>query len=137
MSHNLEVLRNDEMNKKLEIEEDLYFAIGLNILNGSLQDVAKNILSFENELKATHRVLIDEPNKYSHFKMRIVEYYGEPEIQLSGVRMETDAEYDKRMKHIEKSKAGKIAAAQKRKENKEKEELETLKRLQEKYKDKL
>jgi len=123
--------------EKLEIEEDLYFTIGINILNGSLQDVAKKILSFENELKTTHQGIINEPDKYLYFKMRIADYYDSPEIQLSGVRMETDVEYARRMKHIENSRKGQIASALKRKEKKEAEELKTLKRLQEKYKDKL
>ena len=116
----LSQLSQEEVQKMLE--DDLYFTIGLHILNGSLQDVAKNILSFENELKATHQGIIDEPNKYLYFKMRLDfdRYYDSPEIQLSGVRMETDAEYDKRIEHIRKSKEGKIAGAKKRKEKKKK-----------------
>lgn len=126
-----------DKNEKLEIEEDVFLSIGTDSLNGSLQDVANNILSFENMLRTEHQGIINEPNKYLYFKMRLTEYYDSPEIQLSGVRMETDIEYDKRMMHIENSRKGQIASAQKRKEKKEAEELKTLKRLQEKYKDKL
>jgi len=125
--------------EKKEIEEDIFFSKSTDIFSGSLQDVANNILSIENELKTQHQEIINDPNKYLYFKMRLdyTTYYDVAEIQLSGVRMETDAEYDKRIEHIRKSKEGKIAGAKKRKENKEKEELKTLKRLQEKYKDKL
>ena len=126
-----------DKNEKKEIEEDVYYSFGVDSLNGTLQEVANNILSFENMLRTEHQGIINEPDKYLYFKMRIADYYDSPEIQLSGVRMETDVEYARRMKHNENSRKGQIASAQKRKEKKEAEELKTLKRLQEKYKDKL
>lgn len=56
---------------------------------------------------------------------------------MHGVRLETDAEFEKRVERDKRQKASAKKAAKKRKENKKAKELETYKKLHKQYKGKI
>lgn len=118
---------------KKEIVDELYMYCDMDILNGSLQNVAKNILDLENRLRTEHRMVINNPDMYHTFKIRVENEDGYPEIKLSGVRFETDKEFEARLEKNKKDKLSIKALRKKQKEKKEKEEHKTYLRLKEKF----
>ncbi len=126
-------MKTPNLNTKLEIEENLGIYVDAETaLCGSLQDVANNILALEDRLRK------ENPNLYIKFKINVqtTSCYGDPdyiEIKLSGVRLETDYEFEKRIdKHNKSVEAGKLSA-KKKAESDEKKELATFLRLKKKF----
>lgn len=131
-------MKND-YNTKKEIEEDLYLYVCISdIVSGSLQEVADKILSLECRLRTEHEEVRQNPDKYIRFNIRLEtnHYDGDydADIKLSGIRLETDLEFNSRIKRHERAVKAQKESAKKRAENIHKKDLETLKRLAKKYK---
>jgi hypothetical protein len=127
---------NKKAHSRKEIIDDLYLYTELDIvINGSLQEVAENILALEKRLRAEHQMVVQNPDKYIRFGIRISSSGCDdsPEINLYGVRMETDTEFEKRIAQSERAAIAQRASAKKRIENKKKKELATFLRLRKKY----
>jgi hypothetical protein len=131
--------KNNKPLPKLTFEEDLYIYTEIDtIFNCSLQEAAKNILALEERLKKENKRVIDNPDMYSEFKIKISSYQDDyPEIHLYGVRVETDEAYKVRMEKYAKAEAARAEGAKKRKDtiekNLEAKELAELERLTKKY----
>lgn len=124
-------------NAKKEIEDQLPLYTDIDtILEGSLQQVAKNILALEEKLKKEHQMVIQNPDVYIRFNMRIHDgdFEGDStEIRLSGVRLETDGEYKTRIEKNKRALRAQRESVKKRLINQKKEELAMLAKLQKKY----
>ncbi len=130
------------LNSKLEIEDKLYLYVDIEkTLCGSLKDVANNILALEGRLKKEHQLVVQNPNLYIRFNISIDKEYNYSDscdiaINLSGIRLETDIEFEKRIdKHKKSVIAGKLSAKKKAESN-EKRELANFLRLKEKFENK-
>jgi hypothetical protein len=124
--------------KKIEYRDDLYLYLDVDtIFNCSLEEAAKNILSLEQKLRSEHQLIVQQPNKYEKFGIRIATDDGYPEIKLFGVRTESDEAFKIRMDKAEKLKISREEAAKKRKntieQNKEAKELAEYERLSKKF----
>ena len=120
---------------KKEIRDSLYFYVDTNrILSGSLTDVANNILALEQQLLEIKAVA---SANYIRFEMETdVEYdYGNASLQVQfyGIKMETDADFLKRIERSEKMAEAQKLSAIKRKEANEKRNLTTYLKLKAKY----
>jgi hypothetical protein len=91
-------------NNKIKVKET--FGIELYHFEGSLEDVIAMLQDFKNEGK-WEGIELDE-------------YYESCSYQLYKHREETDKEYDKRMKLLEKEKAEKVKAKERRRKEYEK-----------------
>lgn len=121
-------------NVKKEIEDDLYLYADIDtVLRGSLKDVANNILALEDRLKKEHAMVMQNPQQYICFNIKVEKEYGSIEIKLSGIRMETDIEFEKRIERNKKAVEAQKASTKKRLENNKKRELAILICLQKKY----
>ncbi len=132
-------MKTTNLNTKLEIEENLGMYVDADTtLCGSLQDVSNNILALEDRLRKEHAMVTQNPNLYIKFKINVqtTSCYGDPDyidIKLSGIRLETDAEFEKRIdKHNKAVIAGKLSA-EKKAESNEKRELANFLRLKNKF----
>jgi hypothetical protein len=136
-----------DISKKLEIKELISLYIPFDIFSGTLQDVAKNILGIEDRLKTEHGLINKEPDRYMHYEIKVNSYSEYCEIELYGVRLETDEEYSVRKERINKmiennnkfkEQRASNALKRKRKEEaaKEKEEMEIYLKIKNKLENK-
>jgi hypothetical protein len=121
------------MQKKKEITERLQLYIELEtLLNGSLEEVAENILALEKRWK-TENISVD---RYIRFDIQLDWSDCQdsfPEIHLYGVRMETNEEFKRRIEDDKLAAQAQKLATKKRIETTKKRELATLIRLRKKY----
>ena len=131
----VKTIENMKKETKKEIIDELYLYTELDtVINGSLQEVADNILALEKRLKAEHAMVVENPDKYIRFNIQIeTEYEGYAEIKLYGVRMETDEEFKGRIERNKKAAEAQKASAKKRIRTNKKRDLATFLRLQKKY----
>lgn len=116
--------------EKIKISEKLYCHIDIDsLLSGTLHDVANNILNIEQKLKTENPIVSKNPDKYIQFIIEPNFTYYDSELEVSGIRMETDEEYNKRIEKAAKQKIARQVAAQ----NKAKAEMELYLKLKKKY----
>lgn len=121
------------MKKEILDELGLYTQLDT-IINGSLKEAAENILALEKRLYTENDMVIQNPDKYIRFNIKVENDYDEyAKIRLFGVRMETDKEFKKRIEENRKKVEAQKASAKKRIENNDEKELATFIRLQKKY----
>lgn len=88
-------------NKKQTIEENLGVYIPLDILNGTLEQVSNNILNIKEKILKIHTDI----TKYFDFKITLLNEEEEmPELFITGLRLETDKEFKKRLDKALKTK---------------------------------
>ncbi len=125
---------------KKEIIERLSLYIDIDsLLSGTLQEVANNILNLEKRLREEHTLVKNEPNRFTHFKIELVSSKfeeGYHDIEISGVRLETDEEFKKRIEQNKKAKISAKKALLEKAQKLEEQQFATYKRLKEKFKDK-
>lgn len=124
-----------KMEKKKEITERLGLYVDSSVLNGTLQNVANNILNIEKRLREEHQLVKQNPDMFIRFEMEVDSEYDSSyaEITVSGVRLETDKEFEARLEKNEKARIAAAEAARKHKEKQKLEELATYERLKKKY----
>lgn len=116
-------------NKKKELRETLGFYTELsNIIDGTLDKVAKNFLDLEEKLKFKY------PDKYDKFGVKLGNDYDDiQELEFFGIRNETDEEFKNRLKlnkrKLEANKKFKIILKEKQK----KREYQTYLKLKKKF----
>ena len=121
------------MKKEILDELGLYTQLDT-IINGSLKEAAENILALEKRLYTENDMVIQNPDKYIRFNIKVENDYDEyAKIRLFGVRMETDKEFKKRIEENRKKVEAQKASAKKRIDNNDEKELATFIRLQKKY----
>ena len=111
------------------------------IFDGSIEEVANNILNLKNRLlRESVVVKSNPPNTFIRFELEVDGSDGYPQVSLYGVRMESDLEYNERVKRemyaltAAKNAAKKRAErAAERKKEKEEEEYEIFLRLKKKF----
>ena len=106
-------MKTKEIETKKEIREDLHLYVDSEkLLNGSLEQVATNILDLKQRLLTEHNNCIQDPGKYVRFEILIDSEYDSsyPDIHLYGIRLETDKEFSDRLERSRKAAAAAIAA---------------------------
>lgn len=106
------------------------------ILNGSLEEVAENILALEKRWKTENISIVKNLDRYIRFDIQLDWSDCQdsfPEIYLYGVRMETNEEFKRRIEDDKLVAQAQKLAAKKRIETTKKRELATLIRLRKKY----
>lgn len=123
--------------EKKEITERLSLYIELDsIFRGSLEEVSKNILNLENRLKLEHAEVRNNPDKYFRFDLKLDQTFEDVELEIFGVRLETDEEFQKRLEKSKKMAKSMKEFRKKLKDKKEKQELNTYLKLKKKFESK-
>lgn len=111
-----------EKKEKLYLYTDLYY-----LLSGSLDEASLKILDLEKRLRSENTVVISNPNMFKRFEIEYKHYDDSPEIQIYGIRMETDEEVKARLDFAKRKKEV-FLRAKKDAETKERELYERLKK---------
>lgn len=124
---------------KIEIKEKLYMYVDVyDLLSGTIQQAAQNVLDLEKRLREEHALVKNEPDRFIRFEIELyIDHDSGAELSIEGVRIETDHEFATRQARTRNAtKASKIAA-ENRKKNQEEKEFELFKKLSRKYKGKV
>lgn len=119
------------------------------LLKGSLEEAADNILAIEKRLRTEDNYVINHPDRYIRFDISLdSNYYDEykyyTDVTIQGVRLEDDKEYNMRMEDIRKreiaAQYAKKKAAEKRlllqkekAKRKEKEDFKMFQKIKNQY----
>lgn len=127
--------------KKLEFRESLGLYISSDIFEGPLETVAANVLNLEERLRKEHALVAQEPERFARFELSVsTDDYGggspSIEVNIYGIRIETDAQFEERMEKNKKISIAAKAAAKKRKKADEEKEYQTFLKLEKKFKNK-
>lgn len=129
------------MNKQLvQVKDVPYTYLDFDLLNGDINEVAKNILGIKDRLKIAY----DERDRYSseftpfedYVKIELyIEYgyEGDKDLAIRVYRWETDEELHKRLEQEKKRNESAKLAAKTKKEAQEKRERTLLENLKKKY----
>ncbi len=120
---------------KKEISEGLHFPGGLSsdFFAGDIYDVARRITGIPDALKKGNDYVKRNPELFIRYEIQVEFHYDYDEYLLFGIRMETDAELEKRKARLEKAKEAGKKSAEARKAKKEEKEKKLLAELKQKY----
>lgn len=110
--------------EKRRVEEEIYVSefSWARCFSGSINEVIQN-------LKELKKSALEQYPQYYDIKLKTRLFYEDYDVEVKGLRMETDAEVDVRRRKA----AGAKKAADKRKENKRKREQQEYERLKAKF----
>lgn len=127
--------KKEKIEKKEIIQQLSLYVDPSELLKGSLKQAAENILNLEKRLRVEHALIKNNPDMFFEFRIRLEQpaFEESAEIVLIGARLETDDEFNKRIeKSVKLSKAAK-ESAKKRKNDQDKKDFETYKKLKAKF----